>query len=663
MLTSGHIINYDSELLLSQDYILDMKVTKYEYLRVAKSRAKKTGGTWKHEQLLNRCYFYYTALPGDVRNQLPTRQYLQSVAITYSNDVQTIINTARTEGYKQLLSIYSRNMELAMSAAVITEASRYCQQNGISFKKSAFFEKLATEINLQGLKYLPKTWRNLRDKVREYTDGTAINELINTKNEGNANRATYKNNDLLNGWLLELMDTQRNYSHAYIFRKIRLLCAQYNLKECPSPRWVSDACNSSQMQFLAQQRYGAGSRFNHKFRGYTPMQSAIYAGDCWMIDGTRVNIIDHRGTYTDRNGKKVTGQKFLYIIAVRDVMSGMPLGWEYCYEENAQAVINAIAAAVRNTGYLPYEFIYDRFPGHNTAEWAWVEGIMRTKGVIMTISHDPNAKANIERWFGTLQDVFMMESDLYYGQGVRSTRRWAHRSKEYVTAMRQWAIKNGFNFDDAIRETDSFLDAYSNTPYSSYSRKFANIEQTPAQLHETSDKPHTYPVQEHEFCYLFGLRKEVSIRNYMIQTQIDGAPYYYGIDECEVAERYTGVKITNCFDYDDYSRVHLYDGAQYVGSFDEVTPAQRFGPEKDMRAVGKMNAINEKMESHRAERKRAIHNRKEAAMPAEPEEVSPEIGILTAGRIPKYNYEDAETAFQKEAWEAEPEETSIRNQY
>jgi len=669
MITSGDIINYDSELLLSQEYMLKNTSLDYDYMRVAKSRAGKTGGTWRHEKLLNRCYFYYTNLPANMRNQLPTRQNLQTIAITYSNDIQTLISNALNDGFKTLLSTYAKNIELAKSAAIVVEASRYCTQQNISFSKSEFFEKLAKEIDLQGLKYLPKSWRNLRDKVREYTHGEPINTLIRAKNEGNINRAQFKNNDLIKGWLIELADTQRNYSSAFMYRKLRLLCTQNNIAEHPSPRWVSDYISQPETQFLINQRYGAGSRFNQRHRAYTPLQSAIYAGDCWQVDGTRVNIIDHRGKWRDKTGKMVTGQKFLYIVVVRDVMSGLPVGWEYCYEENAQVVINALASAVRNTGYLPYELCYDRFPGHNTVDWAFVEAEMQRAKVIMTVSHKAEGKANIERWFGTLQDIFMQESDLYYGQGIKSSRRHAHRSKEYISQVRQWAKSNGFDFDDAIRETDGFIDRHNNTPYSAYSRKFASIDKSPAQLHDESDKPNTYPVEEHQFCYMFGLRKEVSIRNYMIHTQIDNAPYYYGIDECEIAERYTGVKLTNCFDYEDYSKVHLYNGNEYVGTFKAITPAQRFGPGKDMRAVGKMQAIATKMDNYRNEKRTDIRLKKDTATDAiqqdeEPASVTSEVGMMLGGVIPKPDYEDAESRHLLHEWEeAETQETNIRNQY
>ena len=478
----------------------------------------------------------------------------------------------------------------------------------------------------------------------------------------------FKNNDFIKGRLVELASSQRNYSSAFIYRKLRLISQQNGFDKYPSERWVSNELKSPEIKYLIQQRYGANTRFNAHYRGYTPAQSALFAGDAWMVDGTRVNIVDHKGKWTDANGKRHTGQKFLYIVAVRDVMSGLPIGWEYCYDESAKAVIGALSMAVRNAGYLPYEFIYDRFPGHNTDEWLWTEEQLRIKGVIMTKAHKAEGKANIERWFGTLQSVFMAESDLYYGEGVKSSRSYAHRSKEYVTEMRMWATKNNFNFDDACRETNTIIENYINTPYSHYSRKFKSIDKSPQQLHDESDKPNVYPVDQPQYCFLFGLRKQVSIRNYMIQTQIEGATYYYGIDDVDLTEKYTGVKLWNCFDYEDLSTVHLFDGNNYLGSFNEVPPAQRFGPKKDMRAVGITKKIAEKNEERRQQRLKDIERRKQASIETDDEDaISPEVGIMQGGNIAKRLYEAAETAFLKNEWNTEDEEEPVhvnaRNQY
>ncbi|MDR2806282.1 MAG: transposase family protein [Dysgonamonadaceae bacterium] len=662
-IASGDILNYNSMICLNCNFLVQNANVNSDYLRVAKSRAKRAGSkdvAWKFIQVQGKDYFIYNNIPEAYRMRLPEIEIIKNYAIHPGNTVQSLVSEALSDGFRMFTSQFNTLSE-AQSAAVLHSAKNHIEINRIPFNKSIFFEQLANEINLQGVRYLPKSWRNLRDKIRLYVNGTDVKEIIIVKNKNNANAAKIAKNDALKGLVFELATSEKNYSAAHIYRKINLICNQSGIDNGPSLRWVSGFMAKSETKNLIHKRYGSGSRFNHQYRSYVPTQTALYAGDAWQIDGTRVNIIDHKATFTDKDGKRKTVNKYLYIVAIRDVMSGLPLGWEYCYEENAQAVINALATAVRNAGYLPYELIYDRFPGHNTQEWSWIEYNLRRAGTVMTVTHKAEGKAHMERWFGTLQDVFMAESDLYYGEGVRSTRRHAHRSKEYVAKMRQWAAKNNFDFDAAIRETDRILEMHNQTPYNRYSNKFKHIDRSPEQLHDESDKPNTNPISEPQFCYLFGLHKEVSIRNYMIQTQIENATYYYGIDDCEIVDKYTGEKLINCFDPEDLSRVHLFDGTTFLGTFAEVPPAQRFGPNKDMRAVGKMKKIAADNEAYRAKKLREIEARQRSAetqyiAPDEENEPTSEVGLLLGGRIKKHAHEAAETAYLREMWETEEEE-------
>ena len=89
-------------------------------------------------------------------------------------------------------------------------------------------------------------------------------------------------------------------------------------------------------------------------------------------------------------------------------MSGMVLGWEYCYTESEQVINNAIAMAVRTAGHLPYELRYDRFPGHTTEAWANTKNNLQRAGVIMTQTSVAEGKAHIERWWGVMQSIIMM---------------------------------------------------------------------------------------------------------------------------------------------------------------------------------------------------------------------------------------------------------------
>ncbi len=656
------VIRVDNNIYITQEYLTKHGVSA-EYVRVAKSRTGKQTNSWQFEIFNNKCYFSYNSLPRSTAAKLETLEILYENAVETQNYISEIITQAKFYSFKAFLK--SMSPEEAVSMAIISEASRYVLQKNISFRKSAFFKDLAAEIRLQNCKYLPQSWRNLRDKIENFTNGVKETEIVKAKNKGNQNRAILKPNEdnFLLTWLFDLGASERNYSYAFIYRKICNLCAQHELK-APSERWVTSFLAKPETQNIIHLKYGKNSRFNHKYRAYTPTKSALYAGDCWDIDGTRVNIIDHSARITGKDGKRITGRKFLYIVVVRDVMSGLPIGWEYCHEESEIAVENALAMAVKNTMYLPYEIRYDRFPGHNTEKWQSIETELRRRGVVMSQTSKAEGKARTERWFGTLQSVFMAESPLYYGEGIKSTRPHAHRNKEYMQKMRHWAVKNGFNFDAACNETDRIIENYSNAKYSDWSTKYKQIEKSPAELHAECSKPNVSLIDKSDFCFLFGLKKEIAPANYMIKTQIENATYYYGIDDCGVIEKYTGVKLTTCFDYNDLDMVYCFAGNTLVGNFARIEPAQQYGPGKDMRAVGTMKKIEKSVVGHRIKRLTALAEMEERL--SQKEDFS-EVDMLMGHKLPKSVYENAETAFLNKEWETDESDDleliTVQNRY
>ena len=71
MLKSGDILNHNSEIYLSQDYILQNAGITPGYLRVAKSRFNKgTSNRWRHERIFNKDYLAYNSLPTQIQYKL-----------------------------------------------------------------------------------------------------------------------------------------------------------------------------------------------------------------------------------------------------------------------------------------------------------------------------------------------------------------------------------------------------------------------------------------------------------------------------------------------------------------------------------------------------------------------------------------------------------------
>ena len=284
----------------------------------------------------------------------------------------------------------------------------------------------------------------------------------------------------------------------------------------------------------------------------------------------------------------------------------MIVGRHYCINEDHAANYHAIENAIRNTGYLPYELVHDRFPGHNYKPMAEFLELLEQWGVTLTVSSDPKSKAKLERWFGTLQTVFMQDSPFYYGQGIRSRRNYAHRSEEYMKKLRAAAKAEGWNWDAACDTADGIIDNYNATMYSQWSSKHKKVNQSPIELHDISEKPYTITLQSHEFTFLLGIREALPHTAGLIKKVLHGITYYYRITNYEIISKHS--HILCCFDYNDMSTCELYALVvasattqnteasasrihQYLGRVNQEVPANPYGPDAQWDIIAKRKQL------------------------------------------------------------------------
>ncbi len=218
--------------------------------------------------------------------------------------------------------------------------------------------------------------------------------------------------------------------------------------------------------------------------------------------------------------------------------------------------------AVQNAGYLPHEWVTDRFPGHNTPQMTNFFERIEALGVTMTFSSHANKKAGIERWFRTLQSVFLMDSAYFYGEGIKSRAAYAHRSSEYLKRIKKEAKKTGWDLQKNIDEASTHIEKYRNTAFSKYSRKHSTVHLSPAQLHEYSEKPHVNFIPESTISMLFGLRKEITLRhNGQFETEFVGVEFDYMVSPAyyDIIANYFNKKVVVTYDLNDLSVVFLWE--------------------------------------------------------------------------------------------------------
>lgn len=560
-------------------------------------------------RLPNRAPQNYRELFGDAEQLV--KNYEEFLNNEQSSDFENQFKRHLNRVYRSYLEFYTeandvQRTALAKACAVLDFIMDH--KDDYPGTKNKIYKDLEPILRKWDLQYIPHHHLRLKEKVDEVfaTDNISIVDVIKLPRSGNANAAVHDDPEVLS-WAYQLRQMPQNYSNEHIIRKITEQCEIVG-KRVPSRRWFGKTIfELPSTKFLTSKRFGS-SRKSNIYKSYIPYANALFAGDCWEIDATRVNIISHENRVEkidEKTGKKKTvkEEKFLMVVAVRDVHSGDVLGYSFSHAENHLVYMDALKMAVQNTGYLPYEIVTDRFPGHNTPQITDLIERMNNLGTHVQFVSDPNAKAKIERYFGTLQSVFMMDSDLYYGEGIMSRRLSAFRSPEYIKKIKADSKKAGFDMYKAVEESTFILEAYRETNYSKYSRKNAKIHKSPKQLHNESEKPHVYDVTEANISMLFGSKTKTKIQNNgQFSIEIIGAKLDYFISPAyyDIIKNYHGKSVVLSYDIEDLSVVFLWEKhGHLLKSLCEAEyfeKPQKYGPNKAIQQVGVANARKKAIE-------------------------------------------------------------------
>ena len=626
-----------------------------------------TGKAWRWAKLNGTFYYAYDNIPDKApacyKSNLPSRAELLNLtkktatpAVFLPGDFKAFIS----DNYTQYLHCYGdcskqQQQKLATACAVLDYSSQYITATGYDVKKNTLFIDISNTIQEEDLSYIPKNFRRLKEKILKALDGEQVNKLITLPRADNKNASTY-NEEEVESWVYHLRDMGQNYTNSFIIRKVWEMC-RLNEKPEPSERWIGTIMEKYKMKYLtAGNRFGDKNSLTNSYKGYVPMANALFAGDCWQVDATRFNIIGHKA-----DDKSI---KYLFIVVIRDVHSGDIVGYDFDYAENRWVYTNALAMAVKTTGYLPWELVLDRFPGHNSEEFTNLIADLRNRKVKVTITSKTTGKQRLERHFGTLQTVFMQDSAFYYGQGIKSRRRYAHRSEAYLAAQRKRATAEGFNYDAAVDEASKIVEKYRHTPLNEYSHKYKSIAKSPAQLHQDCEKPNVRYVEPSTYAYLFGLKKVLKHNSGLFTTEIFKTQFLYRTTDFKVISNYAEMLVV--YDLEDLSFCHLYENSldplkKYLGTAQEEIPALGFGPDAQWASVTRQQAIIKHINE---ERQQELLHRKAVG-----DDI---VTLLTPGYSNKDDYSNAESTYinaQVSApamWKAQDDdgyEADVRDEY
>lgn len=686
-------IPHNNIICVTKDEVTRAGANDYTVSSGIRDHRKGKVTCWPHHKEGKTIYLHYDGLKPEYRQLIKDKlcgglepaEYLKNQALIKQADTKqaetealelVIINSL--EKYAPYLKYYE-NFKLdqakkaAVNCAAIVAGAHYMALNGIKPNSLTFYKKLGEIFEKYDQK--PTNERRLAEKIKAYVGGTPVNELVTVPRAGNNNRALYRKADantieVIRGWMVQLMDGH-NYSDATIIRAIAHNCELSGFEVIPSKSTLQNWVNAKDLSFLtANARYSDNNRFSRKYNAVNHFERPLFANDVWQMDGTRINMIPHKAVA--KNGDKK--EAFLYIITVFDAHSGDILGDYYGYNESRWAYAAALQAACTNTGALPHTLVLDRFPGHNTQEWQHLEATLKEKYAVKVIyTSKSTGKAQVERSFGTLQSVFMCQSDYYYGEGVKSTRPSAHRTEEYIKKAIKEAKNAGFDIEKAIEESFKVVNAYRTTPLNTYSRKYAKIEQSPAQLWQRSDKPNQMALQPIDLVKLFWLRRKITFSQQLFSLEIMREACYYPVSEFEFVKNNTGVTFEVRYDPFDLSQIYVFDmqtGA-FVRTVNRHTPVIGYGPDANYKKHAALRSARAAIETTRkVERAKMIEAAPEVKRPALPEPdytEFEEVAALTPHQT-KAIKEHAESDYllnafgyekQKDVWEREADNIRI----
>jgi transposase InsO family protein len=641
------------EVIWISEYVLEYKIEECceAFFRVKRTLYKESikdihhhkrplpdsGAKWRWTEMGGKFYFDYDRLPTDKQELLGSldalkkgqdKNKLDALETRLKNRVWKLADDYLND-YGQYDPI--KKKVLAESAAWLKAIVEMVETDNISLKRHSFFMDVAALLAKNKINYLPHNHRRLMEKILLFFRGdtghtmTKATDVVQLPREGNSNAKQYDDLELLS-WATMMRASGNNYTNALIIRQIHKMCVM-SAKKMPSESWFNIFLANHDNKAITTDRWGEKGRRAGVYQHYNPIENALYAGDCWQMDGTRANFLE----WKDSDGKS----HFLYMVIVRDVHSGAVLGLSLGESEDRWMYIHALRMAVQKTGYLPFELVLDRFPGHNSQEWKEVEYKIKETGTRVTYVHTAQGKAKVERFFNTLQTVFMAQSNKYYGEGIMSNRPFAHRSSEMLKESRKKAKLLSWGFEKACDELEQVMGLYNNTPLSNYSEKYKQIAESPMEMHDKSPKESVKEVEQFRIIRMFGLQKIVGIRNSYIKTDIQKVEYLY-CPPTDVILEYAEVMI--CYDLNDLRMVHLFtpNGLKYLGDAYEQKRIQMYGPNADYEALAKSKMRGKEIrEATRAKYEEVVSHARDSSI----------VDLLMGGLASKEAIEAAETGF------------------
>jgi hypothetical protein len=524
------------------------------------------------------------------------------------------------EDYKRYLHLYrgadtSQMKVLSRAAGVIEVLAAWYKGNNIPWKSYEPVKQVATWVEQHQReffykKYLPTNPTRLKEKVLAYAlEGVKLNEVIALPRSGNDNRATKQKENWWQQIAIELRKSDKNYTQAQIVRKLRDAGPEFG-KDAPSETTVRAFLSKNENLTVAFHT-DLNNKKRQRHRESAPLAPAMQSNVCWQMDGTKVQFAGHLTGKKTKDGRKET--KSLSIVTVRDVYSGAWIGYWYGYGEDENAYRCALKMAIDITGKLPYELMYDQFPGSNSKSWQHLEGTkenpgaLEKAGVKLTKTSTASGKASLERGFYTLQQVFEAEKSEFIGLGIKAGIAHARPTELYIARMQREYLNKGWDFEQAWMSHAEVIATYNHTIISSYSKKHKDLHKTPWERYITGNEEGIGRNPEiMEVAELLWNSREEGIRQERIKFSIKGEEYQYYIPAKEydlLDYQRAGKKVVVRYDPLEMSEIMVFDqSGAFLAPLKEQKLIQLHGPNADYAGLAEFKKERAAVKAVRKER-------------------------------------------------------------
>jgi hypothetical protein len=291
-------------------------------------------------------------------------------------------------------------------------------------------------------------------------------------------------------------------------------------------------------------RYGQ-KKFNDRLGGYVMRENAHAAGDLWVVDGTRWQMLVDLG-----NGRF----SFFDVVVVIDAYSRAIIGMAVGKHEDRWLLMKSLAMAVKMSGYLPHWILFDNSSAVKNAE---SQQLLSKLEVSVRHSKVGNARDKvIERQFGVVQTTVMKLFDNYQGEGILSKRKDAHPSPEHIKAVIEQAKKLGKTIPteaEAIKQALQIAQIYNMQANGKGHKPMERLKGKVSSLVRVAE-PWEVP-------QLFWLEKTEKLSNRLIKFKVKGQERVYRIWDNDVLRKYEGKQVL--VRYEEYleekDTVYLFD--------------------------------------------------------------------------------------------------------